>query len=232
MPVLLDKLLFIHIPKTGGASIEAALGEFDPKRPSVMNHARRLATWAATNLNSQRISALHGHASITLSPQHLTLNEIISLGLLSLDEIYKEFTCFTVIRNPYSRVISQWRTHNRIRSYPDINKFIREWLFNPRLKKSQDDMAHSRPQSAFLRLDPFYISAYSAPPSIYKLRFEYLDTDYRNFLKSNIDDFIPLPHRGKSQGPRLDYRNLLNDESRSLIERYYRDDLDEFGYEW
>jgi hypothetical protein len=24
----------------------------------------------------------------------------------------------------------------------------------------------------------------------------------------------------------------LNDESRSLIERYYRDDLDEFGYEW
>jgi hypothetical protein len=232
MPIFYNKLLFIHIPKTGGASIEAALGGLGPGRPSAMNYARRLATWVATNLNRQRIMTLHGHACIPLSPQHLTLNEIISLGLLSLDEIYNEFTCFTVVRNPYSRVVSQWRSHNRIHSYPDINIFIREWLFNPRLKKSQDDMAHSRPQSAYLGLDPFYISSYNAPPSIYKLRFENLDAEYRNFAKAHVGDCNPLPHRNKSQGPRLEYRNILDNESRSLIERYYRYDIEEFGYEW
>jgi hypothetical protein len=230
MPIFHNKLLFIHIPKTGGTSIKAAFGEFGPGH-TVVNHARRLATWAATNLNRQRIMVLNGHVSLPLSSQHLTLNEIISLGLLSLDEIYNELTCFTVIRNPYSRVVSQWR-HNRIRSYPDINNFIKEWLFNPRLKKSQDEMAHSRPQSAYLRLDPFYISSYNAPPNIYKLRFENLEADHLNFVKAHAEDCNLLPHRNKSQGPKLEYRNLLDSESRSLIERYYLDDLEEFGYEW
>lgn len=237
MPILDSRFLFIHIPKTGGGSIEYAFGQ-----RARAGWPRLLAQWsrfctAVGRWSTARIAnTLYGETAIVVTAQHLTLNEIVSLGLVPAETLYERLVCFTVVRNPFSRVISQWRSHERHIAYPDVNRFVSDWLFNGNLGKTHNDMAHSRPQSDFLKLDDFYTSGSSATPEVKILRFENLSEDFYQFVGKYFGRQAMagyhLPHRHKSKVTHDDYRKLLNADSRGQISSFYREDLERFGYEW
>lgn len=105
MPLFLEKkLFFIHIPKTGGTSVEKFLTD-----------------------NNNQISFFTSTGSVFINghtPQHITFREIQNLGI---DK--DEFLFFTIIRNPVERVISEykwlcdtnWHTRNKTKIGEDWN---------------------------------------------------------------------------------------------------------------
>ncbi|BEV36624.1 sulfotransferase family 2 domain-containing protein [Synechococcus sp. M16CYN] len=106
MPVFIKNnhsILFIHIPKTGGGSI---CDLFEKNGYTLAYH----------------IKGVEPQASLSISPQHLNLRKLKLLVNLN------EFSdIFTIVRNPYDRLISefkwQFRNHNS-HLIPDLNDWI------------------------------------------------------------------------------------------------------------
>ena len=81
MPIVRrKKLIFIHIPKTGGTSLERYF----------------IAKYGPINLMGRKFPGTNH------TPQHLTYREILKYGQLT-DEYY---TIISIVRNPYTRIIS------------------------------------------------------------------------------------------------------------------------------
>lgn len=97
-------VVFVHIPKTGGSSVEAALRRFGP-----------LELTASPSMPGP-IWEQVGH-----SPQHLTLAELQSLDLLPAEN----FTCFAIVRHPVERVVS---AYNYKGSAMPFDKFLDAFL--------------------------------------------------------------------------------------------------------
>lgn len=108
MPYFPDqKLLFIHIPKNAGKSVEMALG-LDKTLSDLYRLGRRgIANRAAVLLQrltapSQARRRLHGVLDVTLTAQHLTFQEIRLLNLAPAEGVRS----FAVIRDPFERAVS------------------------------------------------------------------------------------------------------------------------------
>ena len=91
------KLIYIHIPKTGGSAIESALIHED---------------LGLHDYNGQRIDTIKNNKLEKYFPPkgnpHATLKETIKE--INTDE----FLVFTVIRNPWSRFASLYRYHSKL----------------------------------------------------------------------------------------------------------------------
>lgn len=121
------KILFIHIPKTGGTSIENWLSNFgemqfyQPGFPTFMK----------------------------CTPQHLTVNDI---NVLFGEDCFD--LTFAVVRNPYERLISEYffRTENQNKKFKRRVNFS-DWLML-HLNKSKANKHHFdnhlRPQTDFV----------------------------------------------------------------------------------
>jgi len=100
MPVYpAHKLIHIHIPKTGGTAIETyfhQIGDLQWNPEFWVGQQRKNDRW--------------------YEYQHLSMQELRSLASSTLDA----YDSFTVVRNPYARMISDyvWRQHIRAR-YPE-----------------------------------------------------------------------------------------------------------------
>lgn len=119
-----DKIiLFVHIPKTGGSSIEYWM----------QAHAK-------TNLWAIPIPEV-----LRCSPQHLTYDDIIQIFDASLFDY-----AFTIVRNPYDRLESEYKW--QFRGEPERQPFL-PWFARTLRQYMQDAWLfdnHIRPQKAFL----------------------------------------------------------------------------------
>lgn len=116
-----DLVLFVHIPKTGGTTIEKVFGGNVLHSVSIME------------------------SSLTVNAQHLDKFDIDMLGLRKLAP-----RSFTVVRNPYDRIESEYFHFHRDRKtrlsfraflvYVRFRKNLNPWVFDN----------HIRPQSDFV----------------------------------------------------------------------------------
>jgi hypothetical protein len=94
------ELLFIHIPKTGGTSVQKILGAHGGIRVTSL----RDILWLVENLPSSEVQI------VTLS--HLEPAVLFDLGLIEPQDVGK-FDVFTVVRHPYDRIRSAYLHHQR-----------------------------------------------------------------------------------------------------------------------
>ena len=124
MPLIKEhNLLFIHIPKTGGFSIEKFFN-ISAKSENLFEYGK-----PRFNINN-----------ILFSPQHFTVKILKeNLGLE-----YSKYFKFTFVRNPYDRIISgyYWRYTYHLTKL-NLNDFIYENLTTIKLD-------HMIPQSEFV----------------------------------------------------------------------------------
>lgn len=129
MPVNLEKeYTYVHIPKTGGSSIEKNLGLQGPT--NLWN-----AQWCQYEFDG-----------VGYSPQHLTLPLIKKVKPET-----ENFKSFTVVRNPYEKAISEYfminfdfyKTPKPNFEENDFEKFLEEEYFIHRLD-------HTLPQHKFI----------------------------------------------------------------------------------
>ena len=197
------KLVFLHIPKTAGSSIEQALGLFGPWQNENLDTGFGLIQsrdLLARNLSSNFL-------------QHLRLTELEQL----FPEVLVDAQLFTVVRDPWQRLLSsyrypdpdlvalyRWRTHRDLLSL-SLSEYIdvARWLPHPHLRPQLDLLTRSGSTDPDLRLSIF--------------RQEQLPR-LEQWLSQQCSEAIQLPHQNAARRPLPD----LPDQEWAALEQQVR----------
>ena len=197
------KVLFIHIPKTGGMNVENYLFLISNSKPSIKN----LVSYFINPINIK----INNH-----SLQHLTFCEIYDLqSYFNIN--FNKIKIFTVVRNPYDRIISDLLFLNIINdksSKKNVEDEIRKYINSP-----SDYDNHKTLQYKFI-LD----KDGNVNKNIIVLKTENLNTDMINLGYSDFEKFCNFYKSSKN------YYIYLNHESIKMINSYYKKDFEYFNY--
>lgn len=215
MPVS-DKFhcLFIHIPKTGGTSIETAL----QMRGDRLREHRNLLYGP---IQSRWIRRKNPR---TRYLQHLTFEEVRKIA----PEVSAGgYFSFAFVRNPWDRMVSLYNNldGNLVRTAKGEGLELQGLSFAEFLERTKDRFhAHLRPQCEF-------ICAKGGSPQVDFLgRFESLEEDFDKICH-HLGVNVHLPWHNKAAGkPRDCYRDYYCSRTRDIIEERYRKDIELFGY--
>jgi hypothetical protein len=232
MLLLKEKIIYVHIPKTGGSAIESFL--ITHFKYDKLQHPIFLLTSGLVQ-NPKFVGANRGHRNL----QHFSLGEIADNCSLFAPNL-EEYEAFTVVRNPYVRAISCFRyqlslpftLHGHSLYNPEEKRFILNQSLD--LYFNTDPMEndwgqHRVPQSHFIndmRIDC-------------KI-FKYED-GLENAIKNGITKHqIKIPEEGiprmndGSERKKIPKVNPQEYYSRTFIEKintFYEEDFEYFGYE-
>jgi len=175
------KLIFIHVIKTAGVSVETLFEQ-------EYTHDHRTA------LDYQDI-----------------------LG----DEEYKRYFSFTITRNPWDKMVSQY-------FYNAFNWVPKNTSFKEYIKRFGNG-------EQITRFSPFhlpYITDENGEIIVdYIGRFEALDETMRVVSKAIGSEYLALPHMNKTTRNK-DYTEYYDDESREIIEQLFKTEIALFNYEF
>lgn len=210
MPVShVQQAIFVHIPRSAGTTINVALG---------------ICTLDTVSDNTYRPDALFGFDGKRFA-QHLTAREIAArLG----PQVYAQYYKFTIVRNPYSRLVSAYyqgfaRRGRRQTDVDGFRTFVREVLpaqFERPLE--QDRHRHLKPQSIFVVDDAGDMMV------DFVARYERLADDFQQ-VAERLGMPLAAGHLNASHG--FDVDAHFDDDTRDRVRDLYRADFDLFGYE-
>ena len=208
------RLVFLHVPKTAGTSIEQALGLYGPW------DQENLATGFGL-IQSRDILARNLSSNFL---QHLSLNELESLFPDALAEAH----LFTVVRDPWARLLSSFRNPDpdlanyfRFRTHRDFNELslaeyidVARWLPHPHLK----------PQLSMLSTNNG-----SPDPRVRVFRQDNL-AELEQWLSQHCGELIRLPHHNSARRPLPDLTQAEWAELEQQVRWLYAADGQAFGY--
>lgn len=197
---------FLHLPKCGGTSfLKAFKNSWDDRRFK------------------------HGHPYLTTDKYNYILRRspkiIVNLEL-------SRFKLFTMVRNPYSRVVSAffYLANNKL-SFKEDRK-IRDKLnlkhldFKEFVKKSLLSVDYMH----FNGIIDNYIQTEDLKKIDYIGKVENMADDFGNICKLIEQPNTKLLHVNKSK--HLDYTHYYDEESKNIVTHRYAKDIDYFGYKF
>lgn len=201
--MIINNNLFIHIPKTGGTSMEFFLGE---SYGYTSEYIRR----CIYNLEPDNTLELG------LDRQHRSIDYYNNI----LSDI--KFI-FTIIRNPYTRLISAYSFYKSYIEDQQKNLSIIEWFISNKINNKKDVITYNN----HLLPQHWYINQNN---NIYIAKYETLYDDIKYIKqKLNLSKQIIFPHKFKT----LQYKAIFEDiiPILSEINEYYKKDFKIFNYE-
>ncbi len=224
-----DKIIFVHIPKTGGASIEKSLGIFGNDNNG--------------NLEPN-FEILYGQTKDKIL-QHLKIEEIKKLK----KKEFETFKLVSFVRNPYDRIISEylWRMQVYGKRKVEFKEFLNEEVipiknnFNRHLKNFYRDEhmipflnIHYENQINFIKIDNI-IQVNNIG------RFENFTDDFIKIFEKKLINY--KIHQSKSNYlyylykkifphfiTKFAYRKYYNNETYDLVTKNFKDDLIDLNY--
>ncbi|NES76457.1 MULTISPECIES: sulfotransferase family 2 domain-containing protein [unclassified Okeania] len=207
--------LFVHVPKTGGNSIQTILKNYS--EDIIINLAKH-------HDGVERFEVRNNKYNIK---KHSTLNEYKSV--LSPKQLKKMFK-FATTRNPWDRCISFYFSPSRGVKEWNRNDFI---LFVNKVK----------PLHHYIKVEPFINKVarkLKMPINIntgrldrdidFLIRFENLEEDFQRVCK-NIDiPHITLPKYNKSE--RKHYSKYYDQELKEIVGKKFKEEIELVGYEF
>ena len=203
------KFIFVHIPKTGGTSIEAYL--YSIFKNNSFKDSNRL----------QKGGYIPKHK---LFAQHATLKQLKNELNVPVDDYFK----FTVCRNPFERAVSDYFWCSRLLQTP---KPFKDYLL---VRNGYEKLNHLESNKG--RGDHFYtqfefIEINGRSKIDFIIRFENLQKDF-NIVCGKLK--IPhhnLPHNNRSKN-RKHYTEYYDDETREIVAKKFAKDIEFFGYKF
>lgn len=223
-----EKLIFIHIPKTGGVSIEDFLLEYFNKGK---RSARHFVDGFGQNQN------MKGDGFVTVYPyMHFPLpwvEEELKRINVTVDDTWN---MFSIVRNPYHRIISELffnTKSNLIWNYHSLPPTAKGLYFNECLDNyfnSGDSFhnahsLHTMPQSWFFegtKLERVYICKFEDG---LKNIMETLGFKIEGNFPHKMDIF------GSLNIPKPNYKDVLTGHFVNFINERYQKDFEKFDYE-
>ena len=202
------KFIFLHIPKCAGTSVNKMLSEktnFDYKSPNY----EFLYGWCPKR---------------KIFMQHATVQELFELDLISAN-IWNSYYKFTIIRNPWDRIISSF---NWIKSDLKINGSLTDFLFlknkfssisNPNPLTYRAD--HLKTQSEFIFFEDFKLDNI----------FNFDDIHNINFNKLLNCKNLELEHY-KNSNLKKHYSNFYTNTQIKIVEKIYSEDIINFSFKF
>jgi len=207
------KLIFVHIPKTGGSSIEHALAESLGIELDVTVDDKDLFTgWDDENY---------------IWRQHATIEEVNNLYEGELND-YKS-VAFT--RNSWSRAVSDFLWLSRELNISEgvfVDYLTGEGKFKEALdcnnKQSSRRYDHVQPQSDFININ-------NQPVVDYIGSFENIQHDFDVLCELIGVGVVELPHHKKSEYDK-EYVDYYNEQTKQIVADMYEEDIKMFNYEF
>ena len=194
------RVLFIHIPKTGGTTVEYTLFEhIDEKFRKLLNYPKDFREGSKITLRR----GIKGH-----NGQHLTLHQIFYK--LQLKKPQKIDYIFAIARNPYTRFISEvnWREIS-----PDETiKFIKANPKNP----------HSRTQRSYINTRKKH--------KVKIFKYEETLTDILQTVLKKLNSEFVYKESFHQLATKKYTLNDLTPKHIKFIKKYYAKDFETFGY--
>ena len=176
------KLIFVHIARTGGTSIETALVGKD---------------WWLIDPQTKHNSAKN-------------------VRTIYGEDIWNEYTKFSVVRNPWDRIVSMWST-NWWHQASELDEFCSFEFFLQNMKP--------HPHEKYDTL--FYYKILNEEMN-YILRFETLQNNFTTMLNNIGSKDIRLPHVEKRQHEH--YIDIYNEKEKQIVSDLFHLDISMFGY--
>mgnify|MGYP000538342229 CR=1 FL=1 len=142
------------------------------------------------------------------------------LNILLKENFFNYFS-FTIVRNPWDRLVSQYFGHV-IKEMPGLsidNYFLRSFVYD----EYHDYKRFVQPCMDWITDDGNILVDHI-------IRFENLQDDFNVVCDKIGVEHIDLTNEGKSK--KLHYRNYYSDYTAELIYNKFRTDIEEFGYEF
>ena len=207
--------IFVHIPKTAGTSVEAALGMHGDKtdigiRP-YYNQTPDLEHLYGGNL------------------QHMTAARLRIV--LQDDGLFQRYFKFAVVRNPWERLVSTcaWSDQKWVRgselASTEFDRLVRELYGAFRAAKTS-----SRPLVLPAHLEPqvsYVLDDRRQPMLDFTARYENLAADWER-IRTRLGVNAALPVRMRSH--HRPYREYYDEETRAMVAEIYAEDARAFDY--
>ena len=201
-------LLYLHIPKTGGTSIE----EFLFEKFNVIKNMRSLYSCG---------EAIKG---IPYSLQHCTFNDILNFNKF-FKISFKKLKIMCSVRNPYDRFISFLFFKNLIKQNEtpeNIELLIKDILKEENFKKYDN---HILPQYIFI-LNRNEILKYIKIVKNENLKSDMIDIGFKKF-DLNINITNSYDYKNKDD---IKYLKYFNENTLNFINDFYKNDFIIFNY--
>ncbi|MBD3413397.1 MAG: hypothetical protein GF421_03075 [Candidatus Aminicenantes bacterium] len=224
------KCIFIHIPKTGGTSVEKSLWT-DFSRKNLFGRPNFTQTGVLHHLKAIHVQQKVG------------------------EDIFKKYFKYTFVRNPWSRVLSQYFYTIQVRkdfqrmlgiskdsSFKDYVRSLQKVNFNgspfrfveiffnniPYMKH----LSFSKLHTHWEKQNKFIIDEHGNQLVDFIGRFENLQEDF-----NQVCDRLGIPHRqlphetvGVSRPKGKHYSEYYDQETKCLVEEIYWEDIERFNY--
>ncbi len=219
-----EKLIYIHIPKTGGISIEEYLQSYYgyKRNAYIFNHG--YGVYPANN-NSGLTIYPHMHYPLQYVSDELNKNNI---------EVDNSWDIFSIVRNPYNKLISALFYDKKLPlkyNYFTLPENQRSYYFNSILDQYIDfdtnnnyHSNHSLPQYKFIENTDLNCKIFKFELGLKNILNElgYKDTTQ---LPHKLDTFAFM---GVSKPP---YKNIYTSKFISYVNQIFSKDFKMFGYE-
>ncbi|BEV35470.1 hypothetical protein CREGCYN_02820 [Synechococcus sp. M16CYN] len=209
------KLVFLHIPKTAGTSIEQALNLYGP--------------WDQENLTT----GFGLIKSRDLLARNLSSNFLQHLRLVELEQLFPEALegaqLFTVVRDPWQRLLSSFRNQDpdlaryyRYRTHRELSSLnlagyidLARWLPHPHMRSQFDFLSRMGSKYSHSRVKVFH-----------QERLEELE----RWLSEYYGESIRLPHNNPTRQPLPELPNAELQALEQQVRWLYAVDNRAFGY--
>jgi hypothetical protein len=207
------KFLFVHIAKTGGTSIRAALERERWK------DAYRLPRFLCS-----RLSALTGHRLGAKFPRHA---KAIAAKEMLPRELFDELFKFAFVRNPWDLQVSSY--HHIRRERPHLMEHIRDFPSFLRWKLDPERPYHYIIDTS-IELQSDYLRDLGGKIIVDFIgRYENLQADFDRVCARLGIPSRPLPHRRQAKD-RSDYRRYYDTATAELVATHFKLDIEVLGY--
>lgn len=201
------RFLFIHIPKCGGTSVEAALAK--------LLLGKEFREWSIAE-SEEYLLPRPG-----VSYQHSKLTDFSNAGI-DVSTYFK----FAFVRNPWDLVISEIFYFKKYEKRTFNQATIRESILHL-LQRKKPLWGHDfKPQTDYLTDDS------GQPAMDFVGRFERLEEDFRDVCEKMGLPVLKLPHLLATRDGRSHYSEYYDDETRGLVYERYRKDIETYGFEF
>lgn len=203
--------VFVHIPKTGGTSLALALEERAGRDDILIGDTPK----AQRRRKRQKDLTARGRLW-----KHSTLADID--GVLTPEEIARMFT-FTLVRNPWDRVVSLYHWARAQRFDHPIVHLAQQVAFDAFVRHPHvQDSVRASPSASYMR------RADGALDCDLFIRLEHFAEDAQP-LWTHLGFELVLPHTNRSERP-TGFQNQYTRTTRDIVAELCAEDIERFNY--